>query len=56
MARPRKLATQEIEDRFADLSNAEQEKMLETLASLHRWCLRIRGKRPAEPQTEAAHD
>jgi hypothetical protein len=53
MARPKRSETQEIENRFADLSNIEQAKMLETLAQLHRWSLRIRGQKPAaEPETE----
>lgn len=55
MPRPRRSRTEQIEDAFADLSIAEQERMLADLHKLHRWAKRraARGclKRPRKRRT-----
>ncbi len=38
---------QAIEDQFSDLDCATQERVLETLQSLHRWSVRERSRKPA---------
>ncbi len=38
---------QAIEDQFSDLDCATQERVLETLTSLHRWSIRERNRKPA---------
>ncbi len=52
MARPRRSATERIEDAFSDLPSDRQSALLDDLQKLHRWCKRIRnGKEPeAEPE------
>ncbi len=49
MARPKRSGLQLIEDGFADLNLNEQSRMLETLATLHRWCKRERSRPTPEP-------
>lgn len=50
---------QSIEDQFADLELNQQERVLETLTSLNRWCKRERSRKEVplvvtDPATNAA--
>jgi hypothetical protein len=45
---------QAIEDQFADLELSQQERVLETLTSLHRWCKRERSRKPEQVVHETA--
>ncbi len=49
MARPRKPEAERIEDAFFDMSLADQDSMLRTLATLHRMKARQSSKRATEP-------
>lgn len=60
MARIRRTKQEQLEDAFADLSLIEQEKMLERLQSMNRWCIRERDRSPktgdeAEDAGRSAH-
>ena len=55
MPRPRKSTTQELEDKFADTPVADQARLLETFAAIHRLANRQdkRERKPAKTQPAA---